>query len=52
MIIPEHPPRSRAYLLRCWEERGQDPLRPPTWRFILEEPHTGQRHGFVRMLVI
>lgn len=46
MIIPEHPPRSRAYLLRCWEERGQDPLRPPTWRFILEEPHTGQRHGF------
>jgi len=45
MIIPEHPPRYRAYLLRCWEERGQDPLRP-LWRFSLEEPHTGERHGF------
>lgn len=46
MIIPEHPPGYRAYLLRCWEERGQDPLRPSIWRFSLEEPHTGARHGF------
>jgi len=46
MIIPEHPPRYHAYLLRCWEERGHDPLRPPLWRFSLEEPHTGERHGF------
>ncbi len=46
MIIPEHPPRYHAYLLRCWEERGHNPLRPPSWRFSLEEPHTGLRHGF------
>jgi hypothetical protein len=46
MIIPDQPPRYHAYLLRCWEERGQNPLRPPSWRFSLEEPHTGERHGF------
>jgi hypothetical protein len=46
MIFPEHPPRYHAYLLRCWEERGHNPLLTPTWRFSLEEPHTGLRHGF------
>jgi hypothetical protein len=46
MIIPDQPPRYHAYLLRCWEERGHDPPRPPIWRFSLEAPHTGERHGF------
>ncbi len=46
MIMPEHPPRYHAYLLRCWEERGQDPPRPATWRFSLEDPGTGERRGF------
>ena len=32
-----------AYLLRLWPERqaGVD-----VWRASLEDPHTGQRHGF------
>jgi hypothetical protein len=32
----------RAYLLRLWRESDRDP-----WRATLEDPHTGQRLGFV-----
>jgi hypothetical protein len=39
-------PRYRAWLLRCWEERGQRPIAAPLWRFSLENPHTGERHAF------
>lgn len=40
------PPRYRSYLLTAWEERSRDPNLPAVWRFSLEDPHTGQRHGF------
>jgi hypothetical protein len=40
------PPRYRAYLLRCWQERSQDPDQTTVWRFSLEDPHTSQRRGF------
>jgi hypothetical protein len=32
-----------SYLLRFWEERGED---AGVWRFMLEEPQTGHRQGF------
>ena len=39
------PPEYHAYLLRFWEERG-GPGTSAAWRFSLEDPQTGQRHGF------
>ncbi len=33
-------------MLRCWEVRSSDPGGPVTWRFGVEDPHTGQKHGF------
>ena len=35
-LIHEDPPRYRAFVLRCWEVRGERPGRPATWRFSLE----------------
>jgi len=43
------PPRYRTYLMRYWEERSQAPMLPRVWRFSLEDPHTGQRHGFASL---
>ncbi len=40
----EHPPRYCAWLLRCWEVRGPGPSM--SWRWSLEDPHTGERRGF------
>jgi hypothetical protein len=40
------PPRYRAYLLRCWAERGAAAPEPAVWRYSLEDPHTGERRGF------
>ena len=37
-----------SYLLRCWAEtnaQGEVSL----WRFSLEDPRTGQRHGFANL---
>jgi hypothetical protein len=48
-VIFEKPPRYRSYLLTFWEERGRDPSAPVIWRFSLEDPHTGQRHGFANL---
>jgi hypothetical protein len=42
----KRPPRYRSYLLAFWEERSQDPQVAETWRFSLEDPHTGRRRGF------
>ena len=42
----EKPPFYRSYLLTFWEERSRDPSVPVVWRFSLEDPRTGQRHGF------
>jgi len=33
-------------MLRCWEVRSPHPGGPVTWRFSLEDPHTGQKLGF------
>ena len=35
----------RVFLLTCWQEEdvAADPER---WRFRLEEPNTGEQHGF------
>jgi hypothetical protein len=46
VVVIERPPRYRSYLLAFWEERSQDPQVPETWRFSLQDPHTGQRRGF------
>jgi hypothetical protein len=49
MPSPSTPPRHHAWLLRCWEERG---LAAPTWRFGLEDPHTGARRGFADLAAL
>ena len=46
MTLSAKPPRYRSYLLTLWEERSDDPALPVTWRFALEDPHTGERRGF------
>ncbi len=43
------PSRYRAYLLRCWQERGRQEAQPAVWRFSLEDAHTGRRHGFATL---
>jgi hypothetical protein len=45
-VIHNEPPRYRAFMLRCWEVRSPDPEGRTTWRFGVEDPHTGQKHGF------
>ncbi|HMP41265.1 MAG TPA: hypothetical protein PKA05_12845 [Roseiflexaceae bacterium] len=42
------PSRYRSYLLRFWEERGHT-REQVAWRFSLENPLTGERHGFVTL---
>lgn len=37
------PAQYRSYLLRMW---AAFPGEPRVWRFSLEDPHTGERHGF------
>ncbi len=51
MPISDQPPVYRSYLLRLWEERGEQPaLR--TWRCSLEDPLTGHRHGFASLAAL
>jgi hypothetical protein len=45
----DKPPCYRSYLLTVWWERSQDPLEAVAWRFRLEDPRTGQRHGFASL---
>jgi hypothetical protein len=49
MSALDRPPRYRSYLLRCWEERGRGRDGAGTWRFSLEDPHTGRRRGFASL---
>ena len=42
------PPAYRSYLLRLWEERSEQPAMV-MWRCRLEDPLTGQRHGFASL---
>jgi hypothetical protein len=46
------PPRYQTYLLRCWQERSQDPEPTTVWRFSLEDPHTGRRRGFADLAAL
>jgi hypothetical protein len=45
-IVYDKPPQYQSYLLRCWEMRSQQPDRPATWRFSLEDPQTKEKHAF------
>ena len=38
--------RYQVYVLRLWQEPGDTREHSATWRFVLEEPKTGQRRGF------
>jgi hypothetical protein len=43
MQHPNDPARYRAYLLRLWQTgEGESAV----WRVLLEDPRTGERHGF------
>ena len=42
-------PHYRSFLLRLWEETSQQAKLPGIWRFSLEDPHTGERRGFVNL---
>ena len=52
MAILGDPPRYRAYLLRCWAERGAAAPAPAAWRYSLEDPHTGERRGFADLAAL
>jgi len=51
MPISDQPPVYRSYLLRCWEERGEQPAQR-VWRCSLEDPQTGSRHGFADLTAL
>ena len=44
--VQDRPPRYQAYMLRCWESRGERPGQPGTWRFSLENVETKEKRGF------
>jgi hypothetical protein len=49
MIEIGPPPRYRAWLLRCWLEHGVSSVgdtHPATWRYSLEDTHTGERRSY------
>ncbi len=52
MNILGEAPRYRAYLLRCWAEHGPSAPAPAVWRYILEDPHTGERRGFADLAAL
>jgi len=35
-----------VYVLRLWQESGDTQEQCAPWRFVMEEPKTGQRRGF------
>lgn len=46
MLTPRRASRYCSYLLRCVQQRGQN---PPQWHFSLEDPRTGERRGFASL---
>ena len=38
--------RYQVYVLRLWQEPSDTQEPSATWRYVLEEPKTGQRRGF------
>lgn len=49
MPSQEKMPSYRAYLLRFWETRSQNPHDPKSWRFSLEDLQTKERKGFANL---
>ncbi len=49
MLIRRDPPRVRAYMLRYWQVRSDDPNCAAVWRFSLEDPHNGDKFGFANL---
>ena len=45
-------PDYRSFVLVCWAEGGQEQPTQPIWRFRLEDPHSGERWGFVNLIEI
>jgi hypothetical protein len=37
----------RIYLLTAWQEPRQVQTECAPWRFLLADPHTGRRYGFI-----
>lgn len=44
MEIQPKPAHYRSFLLRLWEDSDSQ-----TWRFSLEDPHTGERRGLANL---
>jgi hypothetical protein len=42
----EKPPRHGVYVLRYWEVRSRHSEPQAVWHYCLEDPRTGERHGF------
>ena len=49
MDILGRAPRSCAWMLRCGEVPEAE---APAWRFSLEDPRTGERHGFASLAAL
>ena len=49
-MIPRKPPSYRSYLLRVWEEQDQEAKHAR--RFSLENPRSGERHGFSNLAAL
>jgi hypothetical protein len=45
-MFKHDPSRYCSYLLRCWQEESVVHAGSAAWRFSLEDPRTGERHGF------
>ena len=48
----EEPPSYRAFILVCWIEGRRETAVAPIWRFRLEDPHSGERWGFVTLIEV
>jgi len=49
-VPPQDPlPQRRSFWLRCWQIRGDKAAYSPGWRFSLEDPQSGEKHGFTDM---
>ncbi len=46
------PPRYQFFILGLWQEPGEWPGRPATWRISLEDPSTAQRCGFTSLAAL
>lgn len=51
MALPTRSTGYRSYLLRFWHEPAANPVQG-TWRFTLEDPHTGERQGFADLDIL